>query len=80
MQRARSGDQFINVIDVCSHAVSCGDPGVPSNGRRIGDQFLYRDEVMFECDDGYYMSSGSQERECLITGEWNGTQPICTGE
>ena len=63
-------------------AVSCGDPGVPTNGRRIGDQFLYQDQVTFVCDDGYYQSSGpvGGVRECLITGEWSGTQPQCSRE
>lgn len=60
--------------------VSCGDPGVPENARRIGDTFLYRDEVMFVCNDGYYQSSGPDGgiRECLITGLWSDTQPNCS--
>lgn len=64
------------------YPVSCGDPGVPSNGRRLGDRFLYQDVVMFECDDGFYQSSGPENgtRECLITGQWSHTQPVCSRE
>lgn len=66
----------------CVCVVSCGDPGVPANGRRLGDSFLYRDVVMFVCDDGYYQSSGPENgtRECLITGQWSDIQPVCSGK
>jgi hypothetical protein len=62
--------------------VSCGDPGVPENSVRTGDSFLYQDRVTFVCDDGYYQSSGAVGgvRECLISGEWSETQPVCSRE
>ena len=62
-------------------SVSCGDPGVPANGQRLGNSFLYRDVVSFVCDDGFYQSSGLQNgtRECLINGQWSETQPVCSG-
>ena len=55
---------------------------MPANGRRLGDSFLYRDVVMFVCDDGYYQSSGPENgtRECLITGQWSDIQPVCSGK
>jgi len=62
--------------------VNCGDPGTPANAQREGDRFLYGDQVMFTCDDGYYQSSGPEGgvRTCMETGLWSGTQPTCACE
>ncbi len=76
---------YIELSDIYSLSaictiVSCGDPGTSANARRTGDSFLYRDQVTFLCNQGYYQSSGpvGGVRECLITGEWSGEQPICS--
>ena len=62
--------------------VNCGDPGVPNNGRRFGDNFFYTNNVTFVCDDGYYQSAGpvGGVRTCLISGEWSDEQPVCTSK
>ena len=51
--------------------VNCGDPGIPDNGSRLGDNFFYTNNVTFVCDDGYYQSYGpvGGVRTCLIRGE-----------
>ena len=48
--------------------VNWADPGVPDNGRRLGDNLFYTNNVMFVCDNGYYQSSGpvGGVRTCLI--------------
>ena len=55
---------------------------MPAHASRTGDRFLYQDRVVFVCDDGYYQSSGPDNgvRECLVTGEWSDTQPVCSRE
>ena len=59
--------------------VDCGDPGLPENSERQGDQFLFTDTIQFTCNDGYYQSSGDNNLTCLNTGEWDGALPNCTG-
>ena len=60
--------------------MNCGDPGVVDNAVRIGDDFLYRDNVTYICNDGYFQSSGAEGglRTCLETGLWSGQQPQCS--
>ena len=67
---------FLNLF----FTVSCGDPGIPANSMRSGDSFLYDDEVVFTCNNGYYQSSGpvGGVRRCLDTGLWSDSQPVCT--
>lgn len=54
----------------------CGDPGVPSNGRRMGDVFSSGSVVFFRCFDDYDLI-GSKYRTCQSSGRWSGTQPTC---
>ena len=63
------------------HTVNCGDPGDVANAVRIGNDFLYGDEVTYICNDGYYQSSGpvGGVRTCLETGLWSDEQPECSG-
>ena len=56
--------------------VSCGNPGTPSNGQRIGDTFNYSSTVTFHCNTGYNLS-GSLALLCLFSGSWNDTTPFC---
>lgn len=60
--------------------MNCGDPGLPDNSDRQGDDFLFTDTVQYTCNNGYYQSSGDSNLTCLDTGLWNGTLPVCTGE
>ena len=41
-----------------------------------GDSFIFKDVVEFGCDEGYLLT-GSAVRECLNTGDWDGTPPQC---
>ena len=56
---------------------SCGNPGVPANGKKIGDAHKYGKTVNFTCNTGYTMH-GSSSRTCQeSTAKWTGTQPTC---
>ncbi|KAM6972968.1 CUB and sushi domain-containing protein 3-like [Aplochiton taeniatus] len=57
-------------------AGSCGDPGMPSQGRRENSDFRIRSKVLFSCSEGHQLI-GSAERMCLPNGSWSGSQPFC---
>ncbi|XP_041089827.1 CUB and sushi domain-containing protein 2-like [Polyodon spathula] len=54
----------------------CGDPGVPSHGIRLGEEFSVGSAVRFSCEPGYTLR-GSSERSCQANGSWAGHQPEC---
>lgn len=56
----------------------CGDPGIPSHGIGLGDDFDVGSVVRFSCEPGYVLR-GSSERTCQANGSWSGTQPECEG-
>uniref|UniRef100_A0A669DZQ6 CUB and Sushi multiple domains 3 n=1 Tax=Oreochromis niloticus TaxID=8128 RepID=A0A669DZQ6_ORENI len=61
--------------------INCGDPGVPANGLRYGEDFTIGQNVSFQCQPGYRMEEdGSPVRMCTQNGTWNGNMPICTGK
>jgi CUB/sushi domain-containing protein len=57
--------------------IQCPNPGVPSNGRRIGNDFRAGMIVFFFCNDGFQIE-GEQLLLCLENGEWNNDTPNCT--
>uniref|UniRef100_A0A3P9JXU5 CUB and Sushi multiple domains 3a n=1 Tax=Oryzias latipes TaxID=8090 RepID=A0A3P9JXU5_ORYLA len=59
--------------------INCGDPGVPVNGLRYGEDFTIGQNVTFQCQPGYRMEEdGSPVRMCTHNGTWSGSMPICT--
>uniref|UniRef100_H2LDN6 CUB and Sushi multiple domains 3 n=1 Tax=Oryzias latipes TaxID=8090 RepID=H2LDN6_ORYLA len=59
--------------------INCGDPGVPANGLRYGEDFTIGQNVTFQCQPGYRMEEdGSPVRMCTHNGTWSGSMPICT--
>lgn len=60
--------------------ISCGDPGVPANGLRYGDDFVVGQNVSYICQPGYTMElNGSRVRMCTTNGTWSGVMPTCRG-
>ena len=57
-------------------AKSCGDPGSPTNGNRVGWLFQYNQTVRFKCVEGYILE-GPKTRICQANQTWSGIQPIC---
>ncbi|XP_078449693.1 CUB and sushi domain-containing protein 3 isoform X2 [Lampetra fluviatilis] len=58
----------------------CYDPGVPTNGRRFGDNFLLGSSVSFVCEEGFIKTQGFEEITCVTQGGsviWNGQIPTC---
>lgn len=61
--------------------ISCGDPGVPANGIRLGSDFTYNKTVVFQCTPGYTMESDrASSLTCTKDRTWNGTKPACKGK
>lgn len=56
----------------------CGDPGVPSRGRREGRSFIFKSEVTFSCSAPYVLV-GATTRICQEDGAWSDSQPRCIG-
>ncbi|XP_019343511.2 CUB and sushi domain-containing protein 2 isoform X1 [Alligator mississippiensis] len=58
--------------------INCGDPGVPANGIRLGNDFTYNKTVVFQCTPGYMMESDrASSLTCTKDRTWNGTKPVC---
>ena len=56
--------------------IQCPVLTAPDHGNMTGDSFTFKDTVEFGCDKGYLLT-GSAVRECLNTGKWDGTPPVC---
>ncbi|MBZ3869507.1 CUB and sushi domain-containing protein 3 [Sciurus carolinensis] len=58
--------------------ISCGDPGIPANGLRYGDDNVVGQNVSYMCQPGYTMElNGSRVRTCTTNGTWSGVMPTC---
>ncbi|XP_063029445.1 CUB and sushi domain-containing protein 3 isoform X1 [Melospiza melodia melodia] len=58
--------------------ISCGDPGVPANGMRYGDDYVVGQNVTYMCQPGYTMEANSSLiRTCTSNGTWSGAIPTC---
>ncbi|KAJ8013388.1 hypothetical protein DPEC_G00052750 [Dallia pectoralis] len=58
--------------------ISCGDPGVPANGLRIGEDFTVGQNITYMCQPGYLIEkSGSTTITCTQNSTWSAVLPIC---
>lgn len=62
--------------------IACGDPGIPANGLRVGDDFTVGHNVTFTCQPGYTMMGGDNAvtNTCTNNSTWSGTLPMCQGK
>ena len=72
---------YYRAIDVMFYilhvAITCGDPGTPTNGQRSLSSTTYNSVVTYTCDVGYTLQ-GANSRTCQSDGQWSGTVPQCT--
>ncbi|KAM9805516.1 CUB and sushi domain-containing protein 3-like isoform 3-T3 [Syngnathus typhle] len=59
--------------------ITCGEPGVPANGLRFGDDTAVGHNVLFMCQPGFVMIGGHHNvtRTCTHNGTWAGPIPTC---
>ncbi|TKS81786.1 CUB and sushi domain-containing protein 3 [Collichthys lucidus] len=59
--------------------ITCGDPGIPANGLRFGDDITVGQNATFMCQPGYVMigPDNTVTRTCTSNGTWSGTMPAC---
>ena len=60
-------------------AVNCAPLGHPPKGRVTTSGYSVGSTATYSCEVGYTLEGGN-ERECLVTGEWSGKEPVCTGK
>ncbi|KAL9965479.1 hypothetical protein ACROYT_G029283 [Oculina patagonica] len=63
--------------DIPQCKAPCPDPGMPSNGRRIGDDFRHGKSVTFKCQDKFELK-GVATINCN-DGTWTDDIPQCKG-
>lgn len=54
----------------------CGDPGVPTFGRRSGDRFQHGDVLTFFCQAAFELV-GERTITCQHNNQWSGNKPSC---
>ena len=81
--------RFIFILSILSAGLGlsystyyCEDPGIPSNGYRVGNEFSVGYSVSFNCSEDY-MLVGSETITCIQTyygAEWTDITPVCAGK
>ena len=56
--------------------VTCGDPGIPTNGFTNGNNFKFHDVLTFGCDSDFSLI-GNSNITCQANGQWSGNIPLC---
>jgi len=66
----------MNTVIFSFSAKSCGNPGIPENGKLKSYIFTFKSRVDFDCNHGYKLV-GDKYRQCQANQRWTGRSPTC---
>lgn len=69
-------DLFVLFFSAEIEQGSCGDPGVPSYGKREGTGFRHGDRLYFECLPAFELV-GKKNITCQKNNQWSAKKPSC---
>ena len=68
---------FLDLVTLYLYiCTECEVPGKPTNGQHYFRNIQVGRTVTYSCDEGLELV-GDQSRECLDTGRWSGSVPVC---
>ena len=50
---------------------------VTYNTELRAERYSYGTVLTYSCNNGYYKSTGSNQRTCQTTGQWDGSPALC---
>lgn len=68
----------VHAINLILIAVECRNLLAPGDGKIIGSNHSYNDEVSFSCNDGFILD-GELTLRCQHDGTWSSAPPTCHG-
>ncbi|XP_061487863.1 sushi, von Willebrand factor type A, EGF and pentraxin domain-containing protein 1 isoform X2 [Rhineura floridana] len=75
-ERICQADELWSGATPVCRKISCGPPEVVDNGSVISKDFLFGDEVLYNCDPGYELQ-GPARRICHVNKKWSPSAPAC---
>ena len=63
----------------CFISVNCLKPPAPKNGKWIGSNFGFQQQVKVQCNQGHDIV-GASSITCLLDGNWSALRPVCEGK
>ena len=69
----------MNVYDISSAVVQCGNLSSPVNGQVSVDSNTFGSQANYSCSEGYVLN-GNSIRMCQSDGQWSGSEPTCEGQ
>jgi len=63
---------------ICEKITCDALPSPPTHGRLVSVDDTCDGSVVYECNEGYYLTDGDLVRNCTEWGKWSGKHPVCS--